>query len=184
MLNKYERTALTIRIYVTNLGAYNRGTLKGEWLDLPMDEEELKEAIKDILSSPYNDEEYFITDYEGPFEIGEFEDIYALNELAEELDGISEDEAIVSIIADEILGNNYDKQALINILRDSEYSVAYEVWNEQDLALKVDEELLPFDYSLVKNAGIDNYLDWEAIGRDMVLDGWVIKNGYAVKVYI
>lgn len=172
---------MTIKIYVANLAKYNEGILKGEWLQLPMDSDELQEAISNVLGT---DEEYAIHDYDAPFEVSEYEDIFALNELAQDLEAISEDEEIVSIIADDVLGTGYDKQELVRVLKDHEYSVAYDVWTEQDLALKVDEELLPFDYSTVKNAGIENYLDWETIGQEMVMDGWVIKNSFGVRVYL
>lgn len=55
----------TIRVYVSNLGAYNSGVLTGEWTTLP---------VKDVKSIYDNDhqkygtvsgygEEYFISDY-------------------------------------------------------------------------------------------------------------------------
>ena len=44
-----------MRIYITDLEAYNSGHLVGEWLDLPMTTEELSEAIKDVLYSGRNE---------------------------------------------------------------------------------------------------------------------------------
>ena len=38
-----------MRIYITDLEAYNRGHLVGEWLDFPMSENEVSESIKDVL---------------------------------------------------------------------------------------------------------------------------------------
>lgn len=172
---------MIIKIYVANLAKYNEGILKGEWIALPTDRDELQEVINNILGA---DKEYAVHDYEAPFEVREYEDIFALNDLAQDLEDVCEDEVIVSIITDDVLGTGYDKQELVRVLKDHEYLVAYDVWNKQDLALKVDEELLPFDYNTVKNAGIENYLDWEGIGNEMVMDGWVIKNGYGVRVYL
>jgi len=57
---------MMIRVYLTNLGAYNRGKLMGKWIDLPMDEDELQEEIDSILEPM--DEEYFITDFETDIE--------------------------------------------------------------------------------------------------------------------
>lgn len=79
------------RIYLTNLGKYNEGTLQGEWVDLPITEEELEKILKRIgINKEY--EEYFITDYETDLNItiGEYENIKELNETIEELEDISD----------------------------------------------------------------------------------------------
>jgi|SRR3989339_682035 len=172
---------MKINIYVANLTKYNEGILKGEWIKLPISKEELEEALNEILGS---DDEHAIHDFEAPFDIHEYDNIYELNEFAQELVGVDEDEKVIKIISSDILGSGYYRSELVRILKDHEYSVVSDVWSEQDLALKVDDELLPFDYSLIKDSGIDNYLDWEKIGREMVLDGWIIKNGIAIKVEI
>ena len=78
---------LTIKVYVSNLGAYNSGTLTGTWTTLP---------VKDVKSIYKKDrqkfggvtgygEEYFISDYEAPFCINEYEDLEQLNKLAQSL---------------------------------------------------------------------------------------------------
>lgn len=52
-----------MRIYLTNLGKYNEGYLIGEWIDLPISNEELQKVLDRIgINEEY--EEYFITDYE------------------------------------------------------------------------------------------------------------------------
>ena len=59
-------------IFITDLAAYNAGYLRGEWLDLPCDCEELENVIEKI--SLNGEHEIFITDYETEldgFEIGE-----------------------------------------------------------------------------------------------------------------
>lgn len=175
---------MKIRAHISNLGAYTRGKLRGKWLEMPMDKVELTSTIEEVLDTIYRDEEYFLTDYEAPFSIGEYENIYALNELAEEIEEIDEDDNIVCLIADDVLSSGYDRNELARILKDREYSVVSEVWDEQDLALKADEAYLPFDYSKVKDTSIADYLDWESIGRSMVLDGWILKNGVGIRVYM
>lgn len=83
---------MTMNIYLTNLGKYNEGELLGEWVELPVSEEELEAVLKRIgINEKY--EEYFITDYEcdvDGVEIGEYTNITTLNELAEELDNMQE----------------------------------------------------------------------------------------------
>jgi antirestriction protein len=80
-----------MKIFITNLAKYNEGVLRGEWVCLPMDEKKLQSKINNILES---DEEFFITDYEAPIKIEEYDNIADLNEFAEKLDGIREREDI------------------------------------------------------------------------------------------
>ena len=93
-----------IRIYIANLGKYNEGYLVGEWIDLPATEEELEDLYVRIKVGHYNEkgeyeagyyedgsfyEEVAIHDYESEIsglEIGEYDDIQRLSELAEELE--------------------------------------------------------------------------------------------------
>lgn len=85
-MTEYKTTK--IRIFVSNLGAYNNGTLTGQWTTLPVDN------VKDIYKQDFENygdvdgygEEYFITDYEAPFPIDEYEDVEWLNKLAKCLD--------------------------------------------------------------------------------------------------
>ena len=37
-----------LRIYLTNLGKYNEGQLVGEWVELPVTEEELEKVFERI----------------------------------------------------------------------------------------------------------------------------------------
>lgn len=72
-----------IQVFLTNLREYNNFRLVGEWLTLPMEEDELKEKFEVIIG----DDEYFITDYcdEYGFDFGEYEDIFKMNELLQEI---------------------------------------------------------------------------------------------------
>jgi antirestriction protein len=119
-----------------------------------------------------NDEEFFITDYEAPFKIGEYDNIEDLNEFAEKLDGIQERDEVIEAIAQDILGDGYSRGELIRLLSEREYYVVDDVWTESDLPLKADESLLPFDYQAAEVAGVSGYIDWDAVGRDMIMDGW------------
>jgi hypothetical protein len=78
-----------IRIALTNLGKYNEGELLYTWLDLPATDEEISEAFEEIQVAPNTRyEEHFISDYEAPFEIGEYANIERLNEVAEVLENV------------------------------------------------------------------------------------------------
>jgi hypothetical protein len=54
----------------------------------------------------------------------------------------------------------------------------------EELALKVDTYLLPFDYESIVNAGANLYLDWEQIGDAMICnENWYItSNNIAVLI--
>ena len=170
-----------MKIFITDLAKYNEGVLKGGWICLPMDEMKLQSKINNILGSC---EEFFISDYEAPIVIEEFENISDLNKFAEKLDGIQERDEVVEAISKDVLGDGYPRDELIRVLSEREYCLVDDVWNEADLAIKVDESLLPFDCQAAEASGVSGYIDWDAVGRDMIMDGWNITgDGFAIKVY-
>lgn len=90
-----------IKVAITNLGKYNEGELVYEWLELPADNEEIAEVMRNIgICDEY--EEHFISDYEAPLsiEVGEYESLSKLNEMAEQLE--------LADIPDAILNGDYD----------------------------------------------------------------------------
>lgn len=76
---------MDIKVFVSNLGAYNNGVLTGQWTTLPVDD------VKDIYTADKKvngnvdgyGEEYFISDYEAPFKIDQYDSLEQLNNLAE-----------------------------------------------------------------------------------------------------
>lgn len=87
MTNFNEPINTTIRIFVSNLGAYNSGVLTGEWWTLPVkDTKEIyKQDCEEFGSVEGYGEEYFISDYEACFHIDEYDNIELLNKLANSL---------------------------------------------------------------------------------------------------
>lgn len=94
---------MIIEVFVSNLSKYNEGELNGQWTALPVDD-----VNHDILDKidlggdskhGYRDE-WFISDYEAPFKIDEYDDLYALNELAEALKGFDTIEDVYNAIDD------------------------------------------------------------------------------------
>jgi len=83
-----------IRVYITDLQAYNEGHLVGSWYQLPMNEDLLAESIenelqrgKKICNSQHFHEEIFISDYECLYiEIGEYDNLEKLNDIAEKME--------------------------------------------------------------------------------------------------
>lgn len=77
----------TIKIFVSNLGAYNGGALTGEWTTLPV--KNVNDIYKNDCKKNGNisgyGEDFFISDYEAPFHIDEYENLSDLNKLAQSL---------------------------------------------------------------------------------------------------
>ena len=87
-----------MKIFLTNLGKYNVGELIGEWVELPVSQEELKKVFERIgINEEYEEyEEYFITDYECDlYEVGEYENIDKLNDIAERIKELDEEKSKV-----------------------------------------------------------------------------------------
>src|SRR5699024_1531006 len=76
------------KVALTNLGKYNEGELAFKWMNLPYTDEEFQETLEAIGIDGENYEEYFISDYEAPFHIGEYENLEKLNDIADELENV------------------------------------------------------------------------------------------------
>lgn len=174
---KYDDEIL--RVYITDLAAYNNGFLVGEWVSLPLDPAKLTYKIREILTEGQlqcNDaqhhEEWFITDYEwtggaSMFTVDEYADVFALNDLVDELSGLCEHELLQ-----------------VKFLHYGGYDIRYSIDNHDDVEIhdyrssnsfKDVYELLAED--LVDEgcfgeipANLINYLDYSAIGRDLSFD--------------
>lgn len=149
-----------MRIYLTNLAKYNEGKLVGKWLDLPLDEDELKKELQNILGS---DEEYFITDYEAPFEIEEYESPFELNEFAEKLEEL----------------DNYDQQKIFYLLEIIGYSREEAMEHYEDVTFYSGMTLEDVACELVDEGifgelsdTIKGYIDFEKLARDLSIDGY------------
>ena len=151
-------------VFLTNLAEYNRGRLTGRWIYLPMDEDDLSEEISEVLG---DDEEYFITDYEAPFEIKEYSNVFKLNELAEELEEIDEEEDVI-----EAIFKHYSEDEGLEMLRTGEYRVFYNCSDMEDVAKEVVDQLGYLD-EIPKD--LQMYFDYEAFGRDLDINGTFIE---------
>lgn len=165
-----------LRIYLTNLGKYNEGMLIGEWVDLPVSEEELEKVFKRIgINDEY--EEYFITDYESDIDglkVGEYENVDDLNELAEALEDLdSEEENVLSVMLED--GCTFEEA--LEKIKDRDYMVYYNCDSMEDVAYQVVEESGLLDGVPEKVA---RYFNYEAYGRDLEIEGtfYQINNAY------
>ena len=173
--------------FITNLGKYNEGELVGEWVKFPTTAEELKEVFKrigigqkDDFGHPY--EEWFITDYDcyvdGLYsKLGEYENLDELNYLASKLDEMDQSDYARFQAAMEIGDYTSTLQEIINLTENLDcYDIYPDIHDYDDLGHYYLEEL---EVSKVP-AHLQNYIDYEAYGRDVALEenGTFTDQGY------
>lgn len=152
---------MEFKVFITNLGKYNEGEFIGKWLELPNDE--IEQELADIgVADGTLYEEYFITDYENDvdYQVGEYESLRELNELAKELERIDYHgggEILGAII--EATGRTLAEA--IETYDNGEYTCYFECEELADVAREIVENCynLP-DFAL-------RYFDYEAYGRDL-----------------
>lgn len=155
---------MDIKIAITNLGAYNEGRLLFEWIDLPATGDELQAALDVIEIDGERYEEYFISDYEAPFSIGEFDNIDRLNEYAEQLDALDEgDRGALKAYLDEV---SNDFEEALEMATNGDYIEIHDCYSMTDVAHYYMDEL--FAHEMPEFAL--RYFDYEAFGRDLSFD--------------
>lgn len=176
----------TINVFITNLGAYAAGELRGEWLALPATEEERKAAWERI-GSP---EEVFFTDYEAEdvpgiaSKLEEFENLDKLEELAETLEDMDESERqTLAAVLESGIASAHGAAEMMELCEDVQagaYTLIEGVDNVEDLGYYYAEELGLIDQLPDWAQG---YFDYEAYGRDIAIEtcgefvgaGWIEK---------
>ena len=156
-----------LNIFITNLGKYNEGNLIGEWVTLPTTEREL-EAVYERIGINEEYEEMFITDYETDIEgleVGEYDNIDELNELAEELENLDEAEqkAIQAMLLD-----GYEFEDALEKVTDGDFNIYHNCKDMTDIAYEVVEEC---GYLENVPENVTRYFDYEAFGRDLDIEG-------------
>ena len=175
-----------MRVYITDLEAYNNGHLVGQWYQLPMNEDLLAESVENVLQEgrdacgdTHFHEEYFITDYECDYmEIEEYSNLTKLNEIAEAMENIDE-EGVKAI--NFLMENNFVKD-IFEAIETYEDSVRiYEDSTMEDIAYNFIQEC----YSLDDIPSIiSNNIDYESIARDMEIEGSFYKIDSDIYEYI
>ena len=149
-----------MKIFITNLTQYNQGKLIGQWLELPCTEEQLQDTLSMVLCL---NEEYFITHSEGfPFEVNEYDNPYDLNQKMEQYEALGDHEKLC-----------------VAFLLSEGYEWTYSLEHCEDVILYAGERLEDVAYSLVEDGcfgevseNLSNYIDYEAIARDLGFDGY------------
>lgn len=86
---------MTAKIYLSNLARYVEGRENGRWLQLPMDSDKLQSVYNNIIGI---DQEHIILDYDAPFDISEYENIFTLNEMLENLSNCGLDDDTLTVL--------------------------------------------------------------------------------------
>ena len=167
-----------MKIFITNLGRYNEGYLVGKWVKLPVCEDVLDKGLKEIGIDEYY-EEYFITDYENEIigigdVISEYSSVQALNELAQRLEDLSDDEAdkLGAVLEYEACRSVSEVLELLDKL--DEFDLLTDVTDDEELGYYYAEEYCSIDIP----EHIQPYFDYEKFGRDVRLQSCCLYTSY------
>lgn len=151
-----------IKIYLTNLGKYNEGEMVGEWVTLPVND--FKPILNKIgINEQY--EEWFITDYEAPFSIGEYDNIEELNNIAK----ISQDFSDIDWLAfKEYIDNGYNKEEAFQKVSDHDYSYI-EGTTERDFGINLVEEMGGIEN--MSREELEMHFDYDSFGYASIING-------------
>lgn len=156
-------------VFIENLGVYVEGGTTGAWFRFPINEEEVRERIG--LNGRY--EEYAIHDTDNcPMEIEEYTSIEELNRMyemiqdfpAEVLDNLDAFKSYFGSV--EELAENLDRIICYSgceTMADVAYHFAFELNTLGDIP-----------------PAMEYYLDCEAYGRDLEIEGYFIETSYGM----
>lgn len=149
---------MKISIYLSNLARFTEGRENGRWLQLPMNPDYLKKVFNDIVGE---NQEWIILDYNAPFEISEYENVFALNEFVENINecGIDDDDVLKAIltVAD-------SKEDALEAIEDGTFSIVNVDEVSKDWSCPIDYEEL---FGMVLNEAGFNNLFSESIPEEM-----------------
>ena len=182
-----------IKLYLANLGKYNEGILKGEWVELPLSETELEEVMVNIGVAHYDKEgnfvpyvietdekgyeyvyeEYAIHDYETDLNISisEYSSLDNLNAIAENVEKYELDYVNVLLDDGAIGMKDLIEGDLEEIMQNHTFIELEPNMNEeQEVGYAYVDEIYGGPEYLSKEI-LERYFDYEAFGRDILLGG-------------
>ena len=182
-----------IKLYLANLGKYNEGILKGEWVELPLSETELEEVMVNIGVAHYDKEgnfvpyvietdekgyeyvyeEYAIHDYETDLNISisEYSSLDNLNAIAENVEKYELDYVNVLLDDGAIGMKDLIEGDLEEIMQNYTFVELEPNMNEeQEVGYACVDEIYGGPEYLSKEI-LERYFDYEAFGRDILLSG-------------
>ena len=168
-----------LKIYITDLGAYNSGYLVGEYVELPQDEDVLKEEIQNILKKGQEvclnldeHEEFFITDYIWDnipvFEVDKYDNIFDLNEKIMLLSTLDDEKLkAVKFLFEDGYANDIEEA-----IEKSDEVYIYENQTMKDVAYNYIDQC--YDISNLPSL-ITSNIDYKGIGEDLRMDGCFVE---------
>lgn len=161
---------IKMSVCLQDLSAYNLGYLSYKWVDLPISNEELGATLQEIGVDGVMHEEYMIADYDSDLplckEYGEFAGVEELNELAKRVQELDEDQARALVVASEVVGLTEELDAV----EDYAYVMHQDAVTMADVAYEHIREC----YDLDAMGPLAAYIDYEAFGRDLDIEGTYI----------
>jgi len=167
------------RIALTNSEDYSKGILNFKWLELPAEEEEIKKAFEEINVIPGKNE-FFISDYETIlhldklyFDITDYDDLIDFNEDIKNIEDLDkwDFETLCAVL--EARGSNCLEDT-IDEVKGGEYTLI-DAYDDRELGqYAIDNGLFGVEIP----EALENYIDFEAVGRDISFDGCYTENGF------
>ena len=166
-------TTATIRIFLNTWRNYNtNGADGGFWIDLPCDIDEALEKLANSTGEEVDEMEVFVNDFETEIdglEISENSNVFELNELAETIDEMDDDEIEKLLAIIEVVTSDINKAI--------EYMDSYEYISGITLSEYAAEAVS--EMGLPEFA--ERYFDYEAFERDLTLEGYTeTENGLLI----
>lgn len=152
---------MNIEICLTNLTKYTAGTLIGKWVQVAPDTNWTK--IENEIGA--TGDEFFITDYNANFQIKEYDNPRILSDIVKVVDDENAFYALCQI---------YDRDYVIELLKNENYSFYPDILNYEDLARDRIGDNLPKEF--------EGYFKWEEYGETVAINegGNLTEYGYVV----
>lgn len=174
-----------LRGALTNLGKYNEGGLDYVWVSFPCDEDDFQDSLKKIgIGEDRGDgsvyEEWFFSDWDTDYDwvdlsnLGEYEDFDDVNEYAEALENIvDEDQEEEFRAAMEYSGDFHDAVDLVETGSVTKIS-------DESMSNRMDEAIGAYYMDSIGFRGlsnVENYFDYDAYGRDIRIEYYPMDAG-------
>lgn len=154
---------MEVRIFVRNIESG-----KGEWFDLPVTEDDVREKLGD----PEGDFEYEVEDSEG-LDVKGVNDIDKINDFVEELENYDSD------IVEALIESGYDTIKALEDINIEDCMFYPDVRDDYDLGKYIVEDIYG-GINQMSQKTLENYFDFRAFGKDVDLEvlGHYCNKGY------
>lgn len=149
---------MTTKIYLSNLAKYIEGRENGRWLQLPMDSDKLQSIYKDIVGE---NQEHIILDYDAPFDISEYENIFALNDILKNLSDCGLDNDMLKAL----FKVNSDRGEVLEAIENGDFTIINVDEVSKGWSVSLDREEI---YGMVLNEEGYNDLFSQPIPEEMI----------------